>query len=482
MVPSSVFVIDELPRLSNGKVDRTALSDMSRERPALVQAYESPRTPLERWLTEVFQEVLGVDRVGVMDPFFELGGDSILAARVTLAIQQRLGEFVFVVLLFEHPTVAGLAARLQRSYASAVAREFGEDVTPSATAECVTADDLTRASRLTQAFVPRGRGAAHRNPPAIFLLAPPRSGTTLLTAMLAGHPRIVAAAELNLLAFSTLGERRSVLSGARSLWREGAIRSLMDLEGLPVGDAQAEMHRAEEADDDVLTFFARLQRSAAPRLLLDKSPAYGLDARVLRRIEADFDRPIFLHLHRHPHDVIRSFVDHHMEQVYFNHHGFTPRQAAEIVWTLTHRNVLAFVGEVPADRVAEVSYEALVTAPERTMRTVMSTIGLGFDPGVLTPYENKDRKVPGGLYPDSKSMGDPKFHGFRTIVPNVHVPIGTDSELSAATMAVAERLGYRLPAAQASDPDPAGRAAGTRRALEARRLRRVSADRHTVQS
>jgi hypothetical protein len=68
-----------------------------------------------------------------------------------------------------------------------------------------------------------------RNPPAVFILSPPRSGTTLLAAMLAGHPRLFAASELHQLGFNTLAERRTAFSRKYSLWLEGTIRLLMEI-------------------------------------------------------------------------------------------------------------------------------------------------------------------------------------------------------------------------------------------------------------
>ena len=66
---------------------------------------------------------------------------------------------------------------------------------------------------------------------AVFILSPPRSGTTLLRVMLAGHSRLFAAPELQLLNFDTLAQRRAALVGRYSPWREGTIRAVMELEG-----------------------------------------------------------------------------------------------------------------------------------------------------------------------------------------------------------------------------------------------------------
>src|SRR5205085_2801171 len=87
--------------------------------------YAAPRSELERFLAERWQEMLGVDRIGVHDNFFEMGVDSIKAAVFLNGLQQELGEAVYVVTLFDSPTIADLAAYLSAHYPKAVSRVCG---------------------------------------------------------------------------------------------------------------------------------------------------------------------------------------------------------------------------------------------------------------------------------------------------------------------------------------------------------------------
>ncbi|MGH7929984.1 MAG: sulfotransferase, partial [Candidatus Binatia bacterium] len=66
---------------------------------------------------------------------------------------------------------------------------------------------------------------------AVFILSPPRSGSTLLRVMLAGHARLFAPQELELLSFDTLQDRKATFSGRNSFWLEGTIRALMEIKG-----------------------------------------------------------------------------------------------------------------------------------------------------------------------------------------------------------------------------------------------------------
>ena len=107
MVPGVLMVVDEFPLTPNGKLDRNALP--SPEPGSLTDAYVAPRTDIELTLSQIWSEVLGVDRVGIHDNFFELGGHSLLATRVISALRQHFEIELPLRSLFESPTVAGLA-------------------------------------------------------------------------------------------------------------------------------------------------------------------------------------------------------------------------------------------------------------------------------------------------------------------------------------------------------------------------------------
>ncbi|MFI5776140.1 non-ribosomal peptide synthase/polyketide synthase [Nocardia sp. NPDC051570] len=109
MVPTAVMVIDSVPLTANGKVDRRALPvpELGSSMP-----YRAPGSLREQVLTELFAEILGLDRVGIDDSFFALGGHSLLATRLASRIRVVLGVEVPIRTVFDAPTVAQLVIRL----------------------------------------------------------------------------------------------------------------------------------------------------------------------------------------------------------------------------------------------------------------------------------------------------------------------------------------------------------------------------------
>ncbi|HEX3531246.1 MAG TPA: amino acid adenylation domain-containing protein [Thermoanaerobaculia bacterium] len=151
MIPADFVLLDALPLTGSGKVDRRALPAPESGGARFAAAYVAPRTSAEETIATVWQSVLGRDRVGIDDNFFEVGGSSLLLVQIHARLREALGREVTMVQLFRHPTIRALARFV--SGADSETRE------PAATVAVTAAEERVRKA---EAVRQTGTGAADR--------------------------------------------------------------------------------------------------------------------------------------------------------------------------------------------------------------------------------------------------------------------------------------------------------------------------------
>ncbi len=114
MVPAVFVSLTALPLTHNGKIDRRALPEPEGIRPEMEQSYLPPSTVLEKDLSEIWCRVLGLDRVGIYDNFFALGGNSLLATQVISRVNKVLRVDLTLRSFFAKPTIAGLSEEIEK--------------------------------------------------------------------------------------------------------------------------------------------------------------------------------------------------------------------------------------------------------------------------------------------------------------------------------------------------------------------------------
>ena len=130
MIPATFTFLDALPMTSSGKVDRRALPEPGTDRPELTETFVAPRNPSEKVMVDIWAEILGLERIGVYDNFFDVGGHSLLSMQLVSQVEKMFQIEVPLQNFFETPTVAGLIEIIE------AARQRGSSTTmldPSAT-------------------------------------------------------------------------------------------------------------------------------------------------------------------------------------------------------------------------------------------------------------------------------------------------------------------------------------------------------------
>ncbi len=276
----------------------------------------------------------------------------------------------------------------------------------------------------------------------VFVLGAPRSGTTLLRVMLAGHPRLFSPPEMVIAPFATMAERRAKLD--ERFWEKGGLRrTLMELHGIDVDAA-----KAMEASWEALTVPEVYQLLTASlddgvdggRILVDKCPHLSADPPALARLARWFPDARWIWIVRHPGSVTRSIENMPMAEVILQ--GYAPD--ARGIWYHANRTIQAFLAGIPAERQVRVTYEDLVQSPETPLRSITDLLGLAYVPAMAQPYEG-DRMRDGP--PGARAVGDPNLAGRGKLEPELATKWleGFDpASVSPETHGLARALGYDL--------------------------------------
>lgn len=456
MVPSFFVKIDTFPLTANGKIDRRALPDPKRAVQENNVRFVSPRNRLEAYLAEQWKDVLGVDKLSMYDNFFDLGGNSLKAAVLINRLQEIVKKRLHVGMVFQAPRIAEFAMFAQEYFSEDVLEKFGP--TSIKNQDYFKISNISAAYNLSDNEFEKFRSIIHpistqtvkaqrqaKNPPAVFILSPPRSGSTLLRIMLAGHNKLFSPPELDLLSFNTMKERYEFFKANKlDLWLEATTHALKETLHLTTEEAEKRMREIVEQDMAVKDFYYLLQSELRDRLLVDKTPSYALDENILNKMLRDFDNPYFIHLSRHPYAMIYSFIEAKLDKNFFKYkHSYNRQQLAELIWTTSHQNITHFLEKVPADRQIHLRFEDILQHPEAAMRQICDVLNIEFDPEMLRPYQGQ--KMTEGLKDHSQMVGDFKFYLHQDINRNVADKwrsFHKEDFLADVTENLAESLGY----------------------------------------
>jgi len=392
---------------------------------------------LNDYLRERIAKIIGLDGASISDDieFAELGIDSLMMMEIVNYIRQDFELSLYIREVFERPTIGKLAEHI----GAELSREIGTETSEKP-------QEVSLPSVLSISVSPkknRSLVSEKNKAPIAFLLSSPRSGSTLLRVMLAGHSHIFCPPELHLLPYNDLAERKDLLGD--SYLAEGMVHALMELKGINTEESQLQIESLIKNKTTIQHAYRILQESAHPRLLIDKSPTYASNIETLEWAEELFEKPKYIHLVRHPLSVIESFVRNRMERL-VGIETQDPSQLAEEIWSGSNANVIDFCERIDSTRHFRVHYEDLVRNPEKAMQDLCSFLELPFEDALLKPYEGK--RMTEGLHATSVGIGDPNFLNHDSIdqsLADAWKTVSLDRRLGGFIRRVARELNYDLP-------------------------------------
>jgi acyl transferase domain-containing protein/thioesterase domain-containing protein/acyl carrier protein len=400
---------------------------------------------LQRQISQVLY--LAPEEISPNRHFMELGLDSLMAMELIRNLERDFQIRLYPREIFEQPSVRALAAYISAELELQNGRGVEESLQSVPPVLSTSFSSLVFGSRgevesATQPLAP-ALILGKRNPAMVFLLSGPRSGSTLLRVMLAGHPALFCPPELHLLQFERMQARRQGL-GATYL-NEGLQRAFMELEGLDSTQSKILLGELDERDAPVQEVYARLQEHAGSRLLVDKSPSYGSNMDTLERAEAMFNQPKYIFLTRHPYAAIESFVRNRFDKL-LGAGQTDPLMLAEMAWATINANVIDFLHQVPEKRWHKVKFEDLVDSPETESMRLCEFLGIPYDQVLLHPYQGN--RMTDGVHAMSMGINDPNFMNHDQIdstLGGVWKEIVLPRRLDGFARRIALELDYDLP-------------------------------------
>ena len=311
-----------------------------------------------------------------------------------------------------------------------------------------------------------------------FVLASPRSGSTLTQLILNANPRVFAPQELYLLHFHTMEERRLRLSGQdlEGWIFEGLRKAVMELRYCDSRAASETLTVFETLDTQQV--YHILQGWADGRILVDKTPPYIWSKDTLQRAESIFHDVRYIFICRHPYANIFSMTKETIRRDWLgvaldglvrnkSHHLDSHSKAqerkldlqtnvecalweeAEDLWAIGNGNVLDFLTRITSERKLKLSYESIVQHPETTSRALCSMLEIPFSPDMLFPFTDVNTSTFAPAFKGGLGAGDPHMlsrRGIHSHFASTWQRTSLPQLLSPFTSHVAKRLGYSLPA------------------------------------
>ena len=243
----------------------------------------------------------------------------------------------------------------------------------------------------------------------LFVIAPPRSYTSVIGGMLGQHPQAYGLPEVNLSHGDTLGDMWDSIPGAANFGTAGLLRVLAELhEGLQTEESviRARQWILRRPHWSGAKVFEHIQEEVGPdRMLVEKSPRNTLFADNLRRLHQIFPRANFLHLTRHPQTQGKSVLD-----LVKNTTGGASRSDPENLWLRSQSNIIEFSQELATGQYMRIKGEMLLSDPHFYLRQICEWLDLDDSDASIEAMLHPEASPFAHLGPPSARAGnDPNF-------------------------------------------------------------------------
>jgi acyl transferase domain-containing protein len=276
-----------------------------------------------------------------------------------------------------------------------------------------------------------------KNKSMIFLHSAPRSGSTLLRLMLAGHSSLFCPPEMRLLAYQTMDEWEKSIPRHNKI-HGGVFRSLKELITFDHDKTLNLLENLIKKKTPIQEVYGLIQEKLGDKILVDKCPDNATAIEKLERAEYIFEDAHYIYLVRHPYSVIDSIVRNRLYSIR-NIKITDPYIFAEEDWFIRNQNLLNFFKNIDKNRHYLVRFEDLIQHPKRSREGVCDFLNIPFEEAILNPYSGK-RMIDGD--------GDPNIFNHDSIdtsLGEVWKNIKLPNKLSKSTKMMALQFNYQLP-------------------------------------
>jgi Sulfotransferase family len=302
----------------------------------------------------------------------------------------------------------------------------------------------------------------------LFILAPPRSFTSVICGMIGQHPEMYGLPEVNLFAGDSYADLTERVYSMRPGFRHGLLRAVAQL-GLGTQTVetiqQARQWLEEQPQLPTSDIYADLAAWAAPRRLVDKSPIYGYAPESLARIEAACPDALYLHLTRHPRGTcesiyrMRADIRERQAQGRMAQRGrsvqaeqrITDAEDPAALWLKPQQHIMAFLEAIPAQRQRRVRGEDFMADPDSQLPALCEWLGVSSAPEAVAAMKHPEDSPYAGFGPHNALFGnDPSYLCSPALRPYTPKPSSLEGPLEGGDGAclgedvarVARLLGY----------------------------------------